>query len=978
MAPFPLPEQLSYLDGHHADCNSLQALLIHRAGSAVSRSLIFYSTGNVNTPVLISYRDLYNQALHNRALIESLPQFQAGFPILIHLDDQYDAILWFWTVLLAKCTPVMSSPFSNVEAHRINHIRNLWEKLQSPICIMRAKDMHLFNGDHGLHLHAIESLHSNHWRASDPETNGTGKESNSRAHLEQNFQSSGVYKGGDTLAALMLTSGSTGNSKAVCLTHKQILAAVKGKSAMRALPPGYPFLNWIGLDHVASLVEIHIPALWLNVDQVHVHASDIVPSPKTFLDILSRHRVCRSFAPNFFLAKLATITIESEVEWDLSALTLLVSGGEANDTSTCISVSKLLENCGAVNHVIVPGFGMTETCAGSIYNMNCPDLDLKNNYVITSVGRCIDGMEIRLSFPSESSQTTRLAQENEVGNLEVRGDVVFKGYYRQPDANREAFTSDGWFRTGDQGIIDSDGNLRLVGRAKDVININGIKFATSDVQSSLESAAGLLVTRIICFPSRADHTERVTVAYTPLEWPINDHDITNIEDLVTQACFASCKSFPLIFAVGNDSIPILPTSALGKISRSKMSALFDTGHFAADVKVHRERVKNIREELVRRREETRNDIFAYEEQLLREFSETLGNACSGDITADTNIFELGINSMDLIRLKHRLQCRLAIELPIALLIKHSSPKALASVLYGIHSTGIAYDFHSIGIAYDPVVTIQSQGAKTPLWLVHPGVGEVLVFMGLAQHLRNDDRPIYALRARGFEGQKPFTSIEEAVNIYVEALQTRQPQGPYALAGYSYGTMLAFEMAKKLQATGASVKFLGSFNLPPHIKMRMRHLTWNLCLLNLSYFIGIVSDVYAEGLERQGDFQSLGRSDALQVLLEAADADRLKELGLSEKALVEWTAVAYSLQRLAVDYEPQGMVDTMDVFYAVPLKMVARSRKEWLEEHLDKWKDFSLTKPLFHEVGGAHYTMLGPDHVLEFSDKLRAALRGRGL
>lgn len=82
--------------------------------------------------------------------------------------------------------------------------------------------------------------------------------------------------------------------------------------------------------------------------------------------------------------------------------------------------------------------------------------------------------------------------------------------------------------------------------------------------------------------------------------------------------------------------------------------------------------------------------------------------------------------------------------------------------------------------------------------------------------------------------------------------------------------------------------------------------------------------------------------------------------------------------MAVDYTPDGMVHVLDVFHAIPLKVAAQSPDEWVTKHLSKWSDFCWTKPRFHSVGGAHYTMLGPEHVYDFSRVLRAALRARGL
>lgn len=97
-------------------------------------------------------------------------------------------------------------------------------------------------------------------------------------------------------------------------------------------------------------------------------------------------------------------------------------------------------------------------------------------------------------------------------------------------------------------------------------------------------------------------------------------------------------------------------------------------------------------------------------------------------------------------------------------------------------------------SYDPVLVLRSKGSKTPLELLHPGVGEVLVFIGLAQHLRkrDEDRPIYARRAMGFDAHQPlFSSVRQVVDVYTSAIRKHQPHGPYALVGYSYDSMLAF-------------------------------------------------------------------------------------------------------------------------------------------------------------------------------------------
>lgn len=295
------------------------------------------------------------------------------------------------------------------------------------------------------------------------------------------------------------------------------------------------------------------------------------------------------------------------------------------------------------------------------------------------------------------------------------------------------------------------------------------------------------------------------------------------------------------------------------------------------------------------------------------------NGCAS-LGLTTPLFELGFTSIDLIRLKRRIDSRLGISVPVI----------------------------------------------------------VLVFVSLAQQLASDERPVFALRARGFEpGQTCFNSVAEMVSVYVSSIRSRQPKGPYALGGYSYGAMVAFELAKELQSRGETVQFLAAFNLPPYIAWRMRHLTWIPCFFHLCMFLRLVNEDWVE--ERLKDVQSIrSRTEAKALVRQVQDSDRWDELGLDGTALETWADISYGLQRLAVDYEPSGMVKTMDIFHAVPLKAAASSRKEWLENHLWKWNEFCSTRPRFYEVGGEHYTMLDPDHVVAFAETLRIAMRARGL
>lgn len=410
-----------------------------------------------------------------------------------------------------------------------------------------------------------------------------------------------------------------------------------------------------------------------------------------------------------------------------------------------------------------------------------------------------------------------------------------------------------------------------------------------------------------------------------------------------------------------------------------MARLFEDGKFALDLEFHEQamlRMSNAADQVYKNGLSLVNESEAH---LFKDVAETLGlTPAAIGMGVETSLFDIGFTSMHVIKLKYYIERRLGIDVPVIHIMQNPTIRALATALDNQLQYSKAGSCQRASInSYDPVVVFRAGGSKTPLWLIHPGVGEVLVFVGLAQCLADDDRPVFALRAAGFEpNHHRFDSIKQTIDIYTTAIRRRQPHGPYALAGYSYGTMLAFETAKRLGSD--EVSFLGSFNLPPHIKHRMRLLNWNVCLLHLSHFLGLVTEDVSDTLEIDAAFRKVPRTEAIRWVFDIAPKARWKELGLETDVLTRWVDVAFGLQDMANDYDPSGQVNNIDVFHAVPLKAVAKSREVWLHDYLSRWADFARELPRFHAVQGEHYTMIGPEHVLSFSQVLMAAMKARGV
>lgn len=236
-------------------------------------------------------------------------------------------------------------------------------------------------------------------------------------------------------------------------------------------------MNWIGLDHVANLTEMHLSAVYLGAFQLQVPSAAFLSEPTQFLKLAHKHKVTYTFAFNSFLAKLVIalesrdISVGSSENFDFSSLRALISGGEATVVETCVKLTKLLKGFGAPDTFIRPGFGMTETCAGSIYNAeDCPVYDTHHSLEFTNLGKCVPGIQMRIVSHNVARGDSIV---NEAGFLEVSGPIVFKKYYNDEEGTKSSFTADGWFKTGDMASIDPNGRLRLMGRGKDTISING-------------------------------------------------------------------------------------------------------------------------------------------------------------------------------------------------------------------------------------------------------------------------------------------------------------------------------------------------------------------------------------------------------------------------------------------------------------------------------------------------------------------------
>ncbi|WP_368667338.1 amino acid adenylation domain-containing protein [Corallococcus sp. AB030] len=165
-------------------------------------------------------------------------------------------------------------------------------------------------------------------------------------------------------------------------------------------------------------------------------------------------------------------------------------------------------------------------------------------------------------------------------------------------------------------------------------------------------------------------------------------------------------------------------------------------------------------------------------------------------------FDLGGHSLLAVKLMARIRERFHRELPLAALFHAPTVETLARLL------------RQAPEVFSPIVPIQREGSQRPFFCVHPVGGNVLAYAALAKQLGRE-QPFYGLQSQGLDGSRPpLDTVEAMAALYVNAVRTVQPHGPYRLGGWSMGGVVAFEMARQLQARGETVELVALIDPSP--------------------------------------------------------------------------------------------------------------------------------------------------------------------
>ena len=288
-----------------------------------------------------------------------------------------------------------------------------------------------------------------------------------------------LSRGGDEVATLLYTSGTTGTPKGVVLSHRNLLGNVEACNQHLSLVEDNVFLGVLPFFHAFGITTSMLLPLLLGCSTVCVSRF----SPQKVLEGIARHRVTIMFAVSSIYRML--IRTGRPAGLDLGSLALPIAGGEALGAGLAERFQELF------GVPLLEGYGMTETAP--VVAVNVP-----GRHRPGSVGRPLPWVEARVV--DDRGRPLPCGAE---GELHLRGECVTSGYHNRPQETRDALAPGGWLRTGDLARLDDEGYLWITGRKKDLIISGGENLSPNEIEAALHQHPAVAEAAVIGVPDES-------------------------------------------------------------------------------------------------------------------------------------------------------------------------------------------------------------------------------------------------------------------------------------------------------------------------------------------------------------------------------------------------------------------------------------------------------------------------------------------
>lgn len=531
---------------------------VFRQRSNSLEQIIYYEKHGIEVQ---TYADLCKKAsyLANGLKAQGLKQ---GDKLILQLPYSKGLIECFWACMLLGVIPVPVGMIDSYQSKNVatDKLLGIWRHLGKPNIIttheMINEISHLSNiASCSINVLIIEKL-----------------------KIAEELECQYVWSS-DEPSLILYTSGSTGVPKGVILNQRNILGRTLGEIQMFGLRDTEVDLNWMTLTHAAGLIWSHIRGVYLGIKQLQINSELILNEPLLWLELMSKYRVSITWAPNFAYSLINNF-LDDEVDygWDLSNLKYVFSGGEANVSKNLRSFLYRLKKYSLPSNALKPAFGMTETSSCITYYNDFSYANSSDEDKFLSVGTPMPGAVVRIVNAAGT-----LLKEGEIGFVQGKGESFTQGYYNNEQANKDAFTTDGYLITGDLGYV-KDNNLILTGREKDIIIINGLNYFVQDIEAVVDDIPEVNPSYSVATSIKKENAnnETILVFFSPkTEELLNEESrVEELKELVLKVknqIRKKCLINP------DYVIPVLSSSSertdIGKKQRNKYKSKFQNGAF---------------------------------------------------------------------------------------------------------------------------------------------------------------------------------------------------------------------------------------------------------------------------------------------------------------------------------------------------------------------------------------------------------------
>ncbi|MGK0188016.1 MAG: amino acid adenylation domain-containing protein [Verrucomicrobiales bacterium] len=586
-------------------------------------------------------------------------------------------------------------------------------------------------------------------------------------------------------AYVIYTSGSTGSPKGTVIPHRGITRLVRNTDYAE-FGVEHTFLMAAPVSFDASTFEIWGPLL--NGGRLAVLPAG-TPSLKGIGDAVRDFNVTTLW----LTAELFQLMVEERLE-DLTGIKQLLAGGDVLPKE---QVSKALSALGDGARLI-NGYGPTEsTTFTTCHSIKVADLERSS---------------IPIGRPIPHTQTYILDADLQPvpvgvrGQLYIGGEGLATGYLHLPEMTNERFIANPFssdpasrlYASGDICRWLADGKIEFAGRGDSQVKIRGFRIEPGEVEAIIGAIPA--VSRAVVVVAGEGAGDKRLIAYVcPADGmqltdkSLRQHTADHLPSYMTPSSFVILKKFPV--------------TANGKIDYRALPAV--------DV------VDDLVAEKVEPTTDTQHRLVALWQDVLE--IDRIG------VTDD--FFAIGGHSLKGLQLFTRIQDTFGVSLPLATLFKAPTIEKLAKLVSDDEIEPLTI---AVAVNTDTVAVLRESGKKTPIFNLHGGDGGVLFYKDFCD-LLEPDRPFYAIEAPMLLDNSrllPEESVEATASLYLKQIKAVRPAGPYIIGGFSFGGVVAYEIAQQLRIAGDEVELLVLFDTPnPARENEFRNSLWGRVAAN---------------------------------------------------------------------------------------------------------------------------------------------------